>query len=116
MPENPLAILPAKVRLYCYLAYFLLALAFTAIGAYFIALKQPVPDWCIGGAAALVPIGAAFAAVAASNTTRNTAANTAVVTAPASVNLELADSSQAPVADLPADPTAGTPLVRPTSP
>ena len=96
MPQNPLVVLPAKVRLYCYLAYFLLALAFTAIAAYFAALKQPVPDWCVGSAAALVPIGAAFAAVAASNTTTNTAANTALVAAPADVHIDVADPGVQP--------------------
>lgn len=95
---NPLQLLPAKVRFVAYAIYGVLALAATAATAWFVAVAQAhgedvvLPDWLIGGGAMLVPIGAAFAAVATTNVYRNPEVNTAVVQAPANVDLTVSDS------------------------
>lgn len=106
--NSPLTLIPAKVRLGVYLTYFLLTLAFSSVGAYFLALHERVPDWAIGGAAAIVPIGAAFAAVAASNTFQPT---------PAVQNVyEATPVEPTPPAATPtADPSAGIPPTEPVS-
>lgn len=89
--QNPLTLIPPKVRLALYLILFLVSVGLTSVAAYFTALNQDVPDWCIGGAAALVPVMAAFTAVAASNTQRNVTPQQVVVNVPANVDLVQTD-------------------------
>lgn len=86
---NPLQLLPAKARMTIYAIYGVLALGATSAGAYYTALGQDLPAWLVGGGAALVPIGGAFAAVAVSNTTKPPDTNTAVVSTPADVAIDV---------------------------
>ncbi len=81
---NPFQIIPAKVRVWLYLAYGTAGLAVSSVATYAIAVGDTVPKWAIGAAAVLTPIGTALGFVAASNTTQ---AATATVTAPADVEL-----------------------------
>lgn len=85
---NAIQLIPPKVRLGVYLATFLIGLALTSISGYYTSLDLPIPDVIRGIAGgALPPITTAFAAVAASNTTKQMTANQAVVTAPDTVTV-----------------------------
>ncbi|MDR6861991.1 hypothetical protein [Phycicoccus sp. 3266] len=88
---NPFVIIPAQVRLYLYLVYGVATLIISAVAAYAGALQHDVPEWAIGTGGALVPIGAALAGMAASNTTKS---NTAVVEAPADVAITPAPADE----------------------
>lgn len=85
---NPLQLIPAAVRRWVYIVYGVATLALTMAAAYFSSVGDPAPEALVGLAGALVPLGAALAAIAASNTT---ATNTAVTVAPGDVTL-LSDS------------------------
>ena len=65
--HNPFSVIPAKVRKWLYLVYGTASLVVSGVAAYSGALQQDVPAWAIGVGGALVPIGAAFAALAGSN-------------------------------------------------
>jgi hypothetical protein len=77
---NPIQLIPAKVRLWLYIAYGIAGLVATSVSTYIVATGGDVPPWTVGVGAVLAgPLAVAFGFVAASNTTQ---ANTAVVTAP----------------------------------
>lgn len=65
---NPFTLIPAGVRRIIYIAYGSATLALTMATAGYASVDQAVPSWLNAAGAALVPLGAALAAVAASNT------------------------------------------------
>jgi len=88
---NPLQQIPTQVRKYLYLAYGVAALACTSAAAGYGATGHDVPAVVIGIGGALVPIGAAFSALATSNLTEP---STVSVTAPANVDLQVTEPIQ----------------------
>jgi hypothetical protein len=70
---NPFTLIPANVRRIVYIVYGTVTLALTMIGAGYASAGQTVPTVLTAAGAALVPLGAALAAVAASNTNASTA-------------------------------------------
>jgi hypothetical protein len=68
---NPLMGIPAKVRLWLYVAYGAAGLVISSVATYCTAVGTPVPRWSVGSAAVLASVGVAFGATAASNVTRD---------------------------------------------
>ena len=64
---NPLTLIPAKARLYAYLAYGFAALVVSSVAVYFTAVGDSVPKWVGGAAAVLGGLAAPFGALAGSH-------------------------------------------------
>lgn len=75
--NNPLTLIPAKVRLSIYLGLFLAAVVLTSVTSYFTTINEAVPTFVTGLTGALVAPTAVFAGVAAANTTKDQAPESA---------------------------------------